>query len=66
MKKAIIRLLKVSFILIIALKNVGAARLERATACTPCKNASQLHHAPKAFALQNYNFFEYNHYINHF
>ena len=25
---------------------VGAARLERATACTPCKNASQLHHAP--------------------
>ena len=33
---------------------VGAARLERATACTPCKNASQLHHAPIAFALQNY------------
>jgi len=25
---------------------VGAARLERATACTPCKYASQLHHAP--------------------
>ena len=26
---------------------VGVARLERATACTPCKNASQLHHTPK-------------------
>ena len=25
---------------------VGVARLERATACTPCKNASQLHHTP--------------------
>ena len=25
---------------------VGAAGLELATACTPCKNASQLHHAP--------------------
>ena len=46
------------------LKNmVGVARLERATACTPCKNASQLHHTPIAFALQKYNFFEYNHYI---
>jgi len=32
---------------------VGAARLERATACTPCKNASQLHHAPKFLRLQN-------------
>ena len=29
---------------------VGVARLERATACTPCKNASQLHHTPIAFA----------------
>ena len=28
---------------------VGVARLERATACTPCKNASQLHHTPIAF-----------------
>ena len=26
---------------------VGVARLERATACTPCKNASQLHHTPR-------------------
>ena len=26
---------------------VGVARLERATACTPCKNASRLHHTPK-------------------
>ena len=25
---------------------VGVARLERATACTPCKNASRLHHTP--------------------
>ena len=30
--------------------SVGVARLERATACTPCKNASQLHHTPIAFA----------------
>jgi len=29
---------------------VGVARLERATACTPCKNASQLHHTPIGFA----------------
>ena len=29
---------------------VGVARLERATACTPCKNASQLHHTPIALA----------------
>ena len=29
---------------------VGVARRERATACTPCKNASQLHHTPIAFA----------------
>ena len=36
---------------------VGAARLERATACTPCKNASQLHHAPIALRLQNYECF---------
>jgi len=34
---------------------VGAARLERATACTPCKNASQLHHAPNnKIAVQIY------------
>jgi len=32
-----------------ALFVVGVARLERATACTPCKNASQLHHTPIAF-----------------
>ena len=30
--------------------SVGVARLERATACTPCKNASQLHHTPPAFS----------------
>ncbi len=42
------------------LKNlVGVARLERATACTPCKNASQLHHTPIAFALQKYKNFLY-------
>ena len=29
---------------------VGVARLERATACTPCKNASQLHHTPIAIS----------------
>ena len=29
---------------------VGVARLERATACTPCKNASQLHHTPPALS----------------
>ena len=29
---------------------VGVARLERATACTPCKNASQLHQTPIALA----------------
>ena len=34
----------------ILLLSVGVARLERATACTPCKNASQLHHTPIAFA----------------
>ena len=33
----------------ILLLSVGVARLERATACTPCKNASQLHHTPVAF-----------------
>ena len=33
----------------ILLLSVGVARLERATACTPCKNASQLHHTPIAF-----------------
>ena len=33
-----------------ALLTVGVARLERATACTPCKNASQLHHTPIALA----------------
>ena len=33
-----------------AQKKVGVARLERATACTPCKNASQLHHTPIALA----------------
>ena len=32
---------------------VGVARLERATACTPCKNASQLHHTPIACILSN-------------
>ena len=32
------------------LETVGVARLERATACTPCKNASQLHHTPIALA----------------
>ena len=32
---------------------VGVARLERATACTPCKNASQLHHTPIAFMRCN-------------
>ena len=31
---------------------VGAARLERATACTPCKNASRLHHAPMKSAAK--------------
>ena len=42
------------------LKNlVGVARLERATACTPCKNASQLHHTPIAFAPQKYKNFLY-------
>ena len=34
----------------ILLLSVGVARLERATACTPCKNASQLHHTPIALA----------------
>ena len=34
----------------ILLLSVGVARLERATACTPCKNASQLHHTPIGFA----------------
>ena len=33
-----------------SLFTVGVARLERATACTPCKNASQLHHTPIGFA----------------
>ena len=32
--------------------SVGAARLERATACTPCKNASRLHHAPMKSAVK--------------
>ena len=32
------------------LLTVGVARLERATACTPCQNASQLHHTPIGFA----------------
>ena len=35
---------------------VGVARLERATACTPCKNASRLHHTPK-FHSANIQFF---------
>ena len=35
--------------LLLFLLSVGVARLERATACTPCKNASQLHHTPIAF-----------------
>ena len=35
---------------------VGVARLERATACTPCKNASRLHHTPK-FRSANIQFF---------
>ena len=34
---------------------VGVARLERATACTPCKNASQLHHTPN-FQLSTFHF----------
>ena len=39
---------------------VGVARLERATACTPCKNASQLHHTPIAFAAAKIgSFFEW-------
>ena len=33
---------------------VGVARLERATACTPCKNASQLHHTPIALICVAY------------
>ena len=37
----------------ILLLSVGVARLERATACTPCKNASQLHHTPIALAAAN-------------
>ncbi len=37
--------------IVTVIETVGVARLERATACTPCKNASQLHHTP-IFALQ--------------
>ena len=49
----------------ILLLSVGVARLERATACTPCKNASQLHHTPIACLSFNLRLQRYECFLNY-